>query len=185
MICASSHKPGCMRRSPASQSCTVRSPACTSAPKAVWDRPRDSRKVLMASGAGFEAPEGLPRLGCDAMSDGGRTRAARGLRLIHPSVLSALQGGGCVIGAHASLKTVVVLLQIQRTWLVVVRAASAVAVGVADFVRGCHFDSLAPVPEARRIRRIHDSNICDSRVLRKDYFVGVNPNPVKELKAKP
>lgn len=176
MICASSHSPGCMRRSPASQSCTVRRPACTNAPKAVCDRPRDSRKVLMASGAGFEAPEGLPRLGCDAMSDGGRTRAARGLRLIHPSVLSALQGRGGVIGAHASLKTVVVLLQIQRTWLVVVRATSAVAVGVADFVRGCHFESLAPVPEARRIRRIHEWSVCDSRVFRKDYFLGANPN---------
>jgi hypothetical protein len=31
-------------------------------------------------------------------------------------------------------------------------------VGVADFVRGCHFDSFAPVPEARRIRRIHELN---------------------------
>ena len=181
---ANSHKPGCMRRSPASQSCTVRSPACTSAPKAVCDRPRDNRKVLMASGAGFEAPEGLPRLGWDAMSDRGRTRAARGLRLIKPCVLSALQRCGSVVCAHASLKTGVVLLQIQRTWLVVVRATSAVAVGVADFVRGCHFESLAPVPEARRIRRIHDSNICDYRVLRKDYFVGANPNPAKELKAK-
>ena len=181
---ANSHKPGCMRLSPASQSCTVRSPACTSAPKAVCDRPRDNRKVLMASGAGFEAPEGLPRLGWDAMSDRGRTRAARGLRLIKPCVLSALQRCGSVIGAHASLKTGVVLLQIQRARLVVVRAASAVAVGVADFVRGCHFNSLAPVPEARRIRRIHDSNICDYRVLRKDYFVGANPNPAKELKAK-
>ena len=160
---ASSHKPGCIRLSPASQSCTVRSPACTKAPKAVWDRPRDRRRALMASGAGFEATEGLPRLGWDAISDGGRTRAARGLRLIHPRVLSALQGGGCVIGAHASLKTGVVLLQIQSAGLVVVRAASAVAVGVADFVRGRHFVSLAPVPEARRMRCIHDSNICDSR----------------------
>lgn len=181
---ANSHKPGCMRLSPASQSCTVRSPACTSRPNSVWDRPMDNRKDLMASGAGFEAPEGLPRLGWDAMSDRGRARAARGLRLIHPCVLSALQGRGGVIGAHTGLKTGVVLLQIQRARLVVVRAASAVAVGVADFVRGCHFDSLAPVPEARRIRRIHDSNICDYRVLRKDYFVGANPNPAKELKAK-
>ena len=47
-----------------------------------------------------------------------------------------------------------------------------------------HDFPLAPVPEARRIRRIHDSNIRDSRVLRKDYFVGANPNPAKELKAK-
>lgn len=181
---ANSHKPGCMRLSPASQSCTVRSPACTSRPNSVWDRPMDNRKDLMASGAGFEAPEGLPRLGWDAMSDRGRTRAARGLRLIKPCVLSALQRCGSVVCAHASLKTGVVLLQIQRTWLVVVRATSAVAVGVADFVRGCHFESSAPVPEARRIRRIHDSNICDYRVLRKDYFVGANPNPAKELKAK-
>jgi len=89
-----------------------------------------------------------------------------------------------VVCAHASLKTGVVLLQILRTWLVVVRATSAVRVGVANFVRSCHFESLAPVPEARRIRRIHDSNICDYRVLRKDYFVGANPNPAKELKAK-
>ena len=72
---ANSHKPGCMRLSPASQSCTVRSPACTSSAEFCWEA--DGQPEGFDGGwAGFEAPEGLPRLGWDAMSDRGRTRAA-------------------------------------------------------------------------------------------------------------
>ena len=114
---ANSHKPGCMpcRLPPNPAPCAA--PHAPAGRKLSWDRPMDNRKDLMASGAGFEAPEGLPRWGGMPCQTEGRTRAARGLRLIGPCVLSALQRCGSVVGAHASLKTGVVLLQIQRARL--------------------------------------------------------------------
>ena len=145
----------------------------------------------MASGAGFEAPEGLPRLGWDAISglygDASRQRAVVGhavARVVH-GVDDQIGIRECLdrfIGGHGDHA-----IGADRT-VGIEGVDHAISIGGGAERRagedGCkvsHFESLAPVPEARRIRRIHDSNIRDYRALRKDYFVG--ENPMLELKA--
>lgn len=64
----SSQKAGCMRRSPASHCCHVRTVVCTSAPAAVCDRLAASRAERISAGSGLaEGPFG-PRFGWFAIS---------------------------------------------------------------------------------------------------------------------
>ena len=170
---ANSHKPGCMRLSPASQSCTVRSPACTSRPNSVWDRPMDNRKVLMASGAGFEAPEGLPRFGWEGMLASAMSDAATVFCNLPEIAISSFDRGAEFAHMHKCIA-----FALPSGEQLHAAAVHRCALDAFDAVVGLRLDHdfpLAPVPEARRIHRIHGSNICDSRVYVKSYFVGGNP----------
>lgn len=141
-----------MRLSPASQSCQVRRPAYTRAAAAVCDRPAASLAALMFSGAGLLAPWGLKGLGWLGMV------AANAIG----GNLSLIDRGNQDFKSQASerhwinrkgLNTVCVnsddAADADFVSHVVFIGGDGESLADDEFWGGGHFESFAPVPEAR------------------------------------
>lgn len=162
-----SQKAGCMRRSPASHCCQVRQVVCTVAPAAVCDRPAASRAARISSGVGLRAAEAArERFGWLPMSDevfktGSLGHAASRFRECDEDIsglpfnAQPSRFGAGLLGGDA--KPVICFHGCFD----------------GDFDLGHDVSPVAPAPEARRIRRIHELN-CTRNARTVNRFLQIN-----------
>ena len=159
-----SNAAGGMRRSPSSHCCHDRRVPWIVPAATVWVCPTASRAARTASGVGFEAPEGLPRLGWDAMSARPELDAAAIFRDLPQITIRSLDRRAELPDMNKRITLALIRReQFDRSsvdcgFLNLLNAVVGSSLSRHDF-------PIAPVPEARRIRRIHDLN--NTHIVRK------------------